>query len=79
VTHNRHLALATSSRCGCFHRLAVFPALEVQHWTNGSRQDGRTVLCQRCKVHPVLHEAAGFPLTDLCLRAMQARWFTAAR
>lgn len=72
-------AVVSSSRCGCFHCLAFFPATGIGEWVDepetGPRGPGRTALCPKCGIDAVLPESEDYDLTLELLKAMQARYF----
>lgn len=67
---NRHI-LRDSNFCGCFHCLDIFDYKNIEFWCD----DEDTALCPTCDIDSVIGSAAGFPITQEFLKAMQDYWF----
>jgi uncharacterized paraquat-inducible protein A len=70
---NNRPEVKSSSMCGCFKCIAVFPPNEIDQW--GDR--GITALCPRCGVNSVIGSASGYPITADFLETMRIHWFRA--
>lgn len=63
--------LKKSDVCGCFYCLEVFPAIEIQDWTD----DGDTALCPKCGIDSVIGSVSGYPIQREFLSKMHDHWF----
>ena len=71
--HTKHYEeLESSSICGCFYCLAVFPPASIGSWLN---EGCGTALCPQCGIDSVLGSASGFPITPEFLQRMHHHWF----
>jgi hypothetical protein len=70
---NNLLEVKSSSLCGCFKCVAIFPPNEIDRW--GDR--GITALCPRCGIDSVIGTASGYPITTEFLERMRNHWFPA--
>jgi hypothetical protein len=63
--------IARSELCGCFYCERLFPPSEIKEWIDAAD----TARCPHCGIDSVLGSAAGFPLTEEFLEAMNRHWF----
>jgi hypothetical protein len=63
--------LRSSSQCGCFYCLAIFPPTDVTEWVGGED----TALCAKCGIDSVIGSASGYPITVEFLQRMHDYWF----
>ena len=63
--------IESSTLCGCFYCLAVYPAGSITRWVDG----GQTALCPRCGTDAVLGDRIGVAMKRPFLENMQRRWF----
>ena len=61
-----------STECGCFHCLEIFAPAEISNWLPIEETDEEfgppvrreeTALCPKCRLHSVLGDAGGYPVT----------------
>ena len=63
--------IESSSTCGCFYCLAMFPPSSISDWCD----EETTALCPQCGVDSVIGDASGFPVGDDLLQRMKRHWF----
>jgi hypothetical protein len=63
--------LSRSSLAGCFYCEELYPATDVNEWTD----DDETAICPRCPCDTVIGDASGFVLSPAFLQAMHEHWF----
>jgi len=63
--------LKESNVCGCFYCLEVFPASEIEDWTD----DDDTAFCPKCGIDSVIGSVAGYPIEREFLKKMHDHWF----
>jgi len=63
--------IENSKDCGCYSCLALFPATEINEWTDS----GLTALCPKCKVDSVLPEVEGLEITLDNMKIFHKYWF----
>ena len=66
--------IQNSKTCGCFYCLSIFPAEEVQDWTDDMMEEP-TALCPNCGIDSVIGDASGYEITEDLLRKMMQHWF----
>jgi hypothetical protein len=81
-SRSNRAAVESSTRCGCFHCLAVFPAASVVAWVTKSGSQAETAVCPECGAQAVLPENISQDTTwefwEL-LPAMKGYWFSVDR
>jgi hypothetical protein len=70
VEFERRIGIQTS-RCGCFHCLAVFAGVRIDDWVD----EGRTALCPMCGVDSVVSDYDGSVISEAELKRLQALAF----
>jgi hypothetical protein len=71
--------LESSSVCGCFYCLRIFPPVDVSSWVDADFNGiGQTALCPQCMIDSVIGSDSGYPITPEFLRAMKDHWFGSA-
>ncbi|TDZ42366.1 hypothetical protein CCUG63695_02338 [Mycobacteroides franklinii] len=68
---NNRVALSRSDVCGCFYCLAIYSPSAITEWTDYDD----SALCPKCGIDSVLAEDSGYPITEVFLTRMYARWF----
>jgi hypothetical protein len=61
----------TSHNVGCYYCLQIFPATDVQEYTD----NGNTAICPHCHVDSIIPEKAVQTLTESTLKEMHDYWF----
>ena len=69
---SNRVAINKSGWCGCFSCCQVYPAEEVQDWTD----KGETALCPKCNIDSIIGDASGLSLNMQLLRQMQRQFFS---
>lgn len=67
---NHRAELDSSTSCGCFHCLAIYPPAAITRWIGA-----QTAMCPRCGIDSVIGDRSGYPITVDFLTAMQRHWF----
>jgi hypothetical protein len=68
--------IEASDACGCFYCKAVFPAGEIDEWTDiDNPRAEQTALCPRCGIDSVIGDKAGFRITPEFLDEMHRAYF----
>jgi hypothetical protein len=68
---NHRDEVETSTVCGCFYCLSIFPPAEIVDWTD----EDQTALCPKCGIDSVIGDRSGFPISTEFLATMRSHWF----
>jgi len=69
------LRIESSTRCGCYYCLEIFPKEEIAEWTDGHE----TALCPHCHVDSLIPDATGFDLNTQNLKTIHDFWFATTK
>lgn len=65
-------AVLSSAVCGCFHCLALVPAVDI---VENLPEDPSTVICPRCFVDSIIVDSSDHPVSTRLLVVCKARHF----
>src|SRR5258708_28826640 len=66
----------SSSMCGCFSCLRIYPPAEINNWIEESPGKDQTAMCPHCEIDSVIGDASGYPITSEFLQQMYTHWFS---
>jgi hypothetical protein len=65
--------ILSSSFCGCFSCLNLFPPSTIDYWTDlDETGTGLTAMCPCCGLDTVIGDKSGFPITQEFMREIKA-------
>lgn len=74
---NHREEVLSSTRCGCFYCLAMFPPSDIVEWIDeDERGIGQTAMCPRCGIDSVIGDASGHEIAREWLSTMKYYWFS---
>ncbi|CAD6366067.1 hypothetical protein SHEWT2_00730 [Shewanella hafniensis] len=68
---NHRTEILSSTTCGCFYCLSIFPPTSVVEWVD----DGNTAICPECDIDSVIGSESGLPISEIFLKEMHECWF----
>lgn len=72
-------AILSSTKCGCFHCLSIFPPDKIIQWIDEpedcGKGRGKTAVCPNCGIDSVLPDTIDYELTQKFLKMMRDKFF----